>query len=170
MDLSHSHEAAASQTQLDQRELLQYECNLAACYEAEYLLSLKIQEDMCQRRDAYDDPSEVTCYASAAKVVDHSTDGGQLACHTQDAPMDCSVSLPHNGNCYGFTNHSETTQRMINRDYGVTHTTLCGQEQPAVFFPETNSEVVAQSGFVGEDQITHHDGPHRKRVCLNRQD
>ncbi len=34
-----------SQTPTEQAELVQYEANLAACYEAEYLLSMKLQEE-----------------------------------------------------------------------------------------------------------------------------
>ena len=39
-----------SQTPREHEELLKYEYNLASCYEAEYLLSLKFQEDMMRSR------------------------------------------------------------------------------------------------------------------------
>ena len=58
-----------SQTQLEQGELIQYECNLAACYEAEYLLSLKIQEEMCHHRNLYNDPSEVMVASAVDTAV-----------------------------------------------------------------------------------------------------
>lgn len=40
----------SSQTPREHEELLKYEYNLASCYEAEYLLSLKLQEDMMRSR------------------------------------------------------------------------------------------------------------------------
>ena len=171
MDSSRLHQAPASQTQLEQRDLLQYECNLAASYEAEYLLSLKIQEEMRQQRDVYNDPSEVTCFAS---VMTHASGGGTCGRSdgpdSQDFPMDCSAAMNSaaTGNCSGLVNFSQAAQLQIVTD-NVPCVGLFGREQnqQAIVDQEMDSEAVALGGF-NEDQITHHDGPSRKRFCWNR--
>ena len=64
--LTVGHIQLCSQTPMEQSQVVQYEHNLATCYEAEYLLSIKIQEDMCSVNGlcrspeySYDDSSEV---------------------------------------------------------------------------------------------------------------
>lgn len=44
-----------SQACREQDDLIKYEYNLSSCYEAEYLLSLKLQEEMICSEDYYDD-------------------------------------------------------------------------------------------------------------------
>ena len=168
MDSSHLHQPPTSQTQLEQRELLQYECNLAACYEAEYLLSLKIQEEMRQQRDVYNDPSEVTCFAS--KMTHNSGSGtcGQIdGLDSQDLSMDCSAAIngAATGNSSGLVNFSKTAQLLQTNKDIVQDVGLFGREQERAILDQEMDSAPSI-----ENQITHHDGPSRKRLCLNRAD
>lgn len=171
MDSSHLHQPPSSQTQLEQRELVQYECNLAACYEAEYLLSLKIQEEMRQQKDVYNDPSEVTCFASQITHNSGSGTCGQIdGPDSQDLPMDCSAAINSaaTANCSGLVGFSQTAHLQMNKD-NILAVGLFGREQEqAILNQEMDSEAGAPSDFINENQITHHDGPSRKRLCLNR--
>ena len=174
MDSSHLHQPPTSQTQLEQRELLQYECNLAACYEAEYLLSLKIEEEMRQQRDVYNDPSEVACFAS---IMTHGSGSGTCGqsdgANSQDLSMDCSAAINSaaTGKCLGLVNSSQTAQLQMNKD-NILNVGLFGreQEQQAILDHEMDGEAGVPSDFINGNQITHHDGPSRKRLCLNRAD
>lgn len=51
-----------SQTAKEHEELLRYEQNLASCYEAEYLLSLKLQEDIMMRSRSGGSDASTECY------------------------------------------------------------------------------------------------------------
>ena len=166
----------ASQTQLEQRDLIQYECNLAACYEAEYLLSLKIQEEMCHQKDAYDDPSEVTCpqFNHPATGTTHSVMNG-TAHFPQEAAMNFSNGDRAVGQVLtGFLNSSESGHsRFIRAEHLAGN--ACGQEQPGHFSHESVGTGMDSGQLssrdecgAGEDHLMHHDGPSRKKMCLNR--
>ena len=71
-----------SQTFKEQDELLKYEYNLASCYEAEYLLSLKLQEDMIYSSSA----GSSECYYDGFEVCPGGGVGG--------AGMDGEQSTP----------------------------------------------------------------------------
>ena len=164
MDSSRLHQAPVSQTQMEQKDLLQYECNLASCYEAEYYLSLKIQEEMCNQRDTYNDPSEVAChlYTSPMPGAAATNSQGVSADHTRDTDMDCSAAIHDatSGNFHGFFSPPETVPQLSKESGGDSRRweqmVMVGQERGAM---ETSQE-----------QVTHHDGPCRKRACLNRTD
>lgn len=144
-----------SQTQLEQGELIQYECNLAACYEAEYLLSLKIQEEMCHHRNLYNDPSEVMVASAVDTAV--TIDDHHNLYLTQENTMDCSAAVD-DARFYSFVSQSETGQQL----QGSTASSSC--------IGDMNTEVSSGGKETGieEEQRTHPDGPHRKKLCLNR--
>lgn len=162
--------AHVSQTQLEQRDLIQYECNLAACYEAEYLLSLKIQEEMCQQRDAYNDPSEVSCQ------LNHSASGAAYlnGVHfPQETAMDCSHGDRVGQFLPGFLNSSESGHPRLRAEQSAAN--VCGQEQPHFSHKPPGADMDtsqfsrdACGTTNSEDHLMHHDGPSRKKMCLNR--
>ncbi len=166
--LQHVQNACVSQTQLEQRDLIQYECNLAACYEAEYLLSLKIQEEMCRQKDDYNDPSEVRCQVNPQ--VTSTAHLNSVHVHpTPEIAMDFSNGA-HRVDQFlpGFLNYpSENGLR-------VEHS-ACGQEQhhfsheqPGAGMSDTSLFSMArerdESGAQSEDHLMHHDGPSRKKA------
>lgn len=155
--------ACVSQTQLEQRDLIQYECNLAACYEAEYLLSLKIQEEMCHQKDAYDDPSEVRCQFNPPVTINTTHLNGVH--FTPETAMD-------------FSNGDGGVQLLppesgLRAEHSAVN--ICGQEQPH-FSHEPGADISDTNSLfstgdecgASEDHLMHHDGPSRKKVCLNR--
>ena len=174
---SHLPNAHVSQTQLEHRDLIQYECNLAACYEAEYLLSLKIQEEMCQQKDAYNDPSEITCQFMSPATDTASLNGGHnIRFNTQETLMDCSHGDGVGQFLPGFVNPSENGRLRLGPSEGkFMAANLRGQEQPHyshegagidtinVFSRQRDDDCGAS-----EDHLMHPDGPSRKKMCLNR--
>ena len=162
--------AHVSQTQLEQRDLIQYECNLAACYEAEYLLSLKIQEEMCQQRDAYNDPSEVSYQ------LNHSASGTAYlnGVHfPQETAMDCSHGDRVGQFLPGFLDSSESGHPRLRAEQSAAN--ICGQEQPHFSHKPPGADMDTsqfsrdECGTTNsEDHLMHHDGPSRKKMCLNR--
>lgn len=90
-----------SQTFKEQGELLKYEHNLASCYEAEYLLSLKLQEDMIYSSSAgssecYYDGFEVCPSGGVVMDGEQSTPCGTTSFKTLEAPSlhcDCTFEL-----------------------------------------------------------------------------
>lgn len=186
---SHVQNPLVSQTQLEHRDLIQYECNLAACYEAEYLLSLKIQEELRQQRGAlYDDPSEVTCTqfsnthsgtafgaacttslnASRANGVYFAQAGAMnsMECSHGDSTI-ASQFLSGVSNTYenGHTRlrSSEDGQYLVTTTQGQLHS---GTEDRA----EMDTDIFSWTDEcgAGEDHLIHQDGPSRKKMCLNR--
>lgn len=159
--------ALVSQTQVEQRDLIQYECNLAACYEAEYLLSLKIQEEMCHQRDAYNDPSEVTCRLN--------TPATGTAHFTQQAAIGCSHGDGVGQFLPGFFNPSESVHPRLTAEQSAVN--FHGQEQHhlshegADMDTDTPCSQFSRDEYqyeASEDHLMHHDGPSRKKMCLNR--
>ena len=124
--------------------MIQFESNLAACYETEYLLSLKMQEEMCQRRDFYNDASEVAWSGPVAVDTSHINVQQQEA-----ASMDCSVAV---AGCDMMNscpvNHSVLPSGPTSTAAGL----VVQEEQSADFDMDT------------EELTTHHDGPCRKRL------
>lgn len=193
MDSSHLHNPApTSQTQLDQSELVQYECNLAACYEAEYLLSLKIQEEMCHQRDSYCDPSEVACLhtpgildTTAIRACPQIPAGVSAYRHTDQrqtcTAMDCSANAAHNrmvvDNLYGFVDQSKAVQ-LRSMPSAACAPLQHGQKQLTFQNFISGQEGLLGGGqcmdiggnISGGEEITHVDGPSRKRMCVNRAD
>lgn len=168
--------ACISQTQLEQRDLIQYECNLAACYEAEYLLSLKIQEEMCHQKDAYDDPSEVSCQFNPPATT--STTHLNSVHFTPEIAMDFSNGDRGGQFLPGFLNNYSSESGLRVEHLAAN---ICGQEQPHFTHKPGADNMSNTSLFSGpnecgasvsvsEDHLMHHDGPSRKKVCLNRAD
>ena len=164
--------AHVSQTQLEQRDLIQYECNLAACYEAEYLLSLKIQEEMCQQRDAYNDPSEVSYQLnhSATGTAHGHLNGVQFP---QETAMDCSHGDSVGQFLPGFLNSSESAHPRLRAKHSAAN--VRGQEHPHFSHKPLGADMDTSQfsrdeceATNSEDHLMHHDGPSRKKMCLNR--
>ena len=140
------HQPHGSQTQLEQRQLIQFESNLAACYETEYLLSLKMQEDVCQRRDSYDDPSEVQ-WSGSVGAMDSVHSG-------QTAAMECSVAaLDSDTNVHGSVDHHSVAAQQSSVCPVVQEHSLLYQDS-----------VCDMESGASEELTTHLDGPCRKRL------
>ena len=170
--------AHVSQTQLEQRDLIQYECNLAACYEAEYLLSLKIQEEMCHQKDAYNDPSEVTYQFGTGSCAPASGANMNDVHSPHETAMDCSHGDRVGQFLPGFLSSSESghSRPLLIAEHSAAN--VCGQEYPrfshrpagAAADMDTSQSLSRARDECGasEDHLMHHDGPSRKKICLNR--
>lgn len=88
----------ASQTEVDLAAQVRYEESLAACYEAEYMLSLRMDEELRSAgrygRYDYEDESEIVAGGQATEGQSWSVPVGGLAADhcdsTEDCAMDCS--------------------------------------------------------------------------------
>ena len=119
-----------SQTPQEQADLVQYEHNLAACYEAEYLLSLKMQEEFYGSRSHF--PSTESDCGTAARsnylycddfevVWMPSTDQEYLQAFSSTTTSDNMPALSGTTNCgtTGASNYSGVTTGASNYS-GVT--------------------------------------------------
>lgn len=86
----------ATQTELDLAAQMHYEESLAACYEAEYMLSLRMDEELHSGGGGqydYEDDSEVVTGGQGTEGQSWSVAGGLTADRydqTEDCVMDCS--------------------------------------------------------------------------------
>ena len=119
-------------------ELIHYEENLAACYEAEYLLSLKFQEEI--RNSTYHgvDITYPDTYEVTTKV--ESTSGIESHCIVDN---ECKMHRPPSGAC-------ESLQTL--NSYPWMNDRM--QPQKLDLLPCCDN--------------SHPDGPQRKRACLQR--
>lgn len=171
----------STSTYNEQDELLKYEYTLASCYEAEYLLSLKLQENMMHaERNEYYDGFEVQEYYPPTSVTADSSDRSQL-CSRAEAVTGAPSSVP------------ATSEECMETEYGPTQDNLqctrpdltvvdtandwlpikqCSPPPPLVTHhgqQPTSSSMgipVQQNGYVQDSQNLHNDGPSRKRICL----
>ena len=141
-----------SQTPLEQKELIQFESNLAACYETEYLLSLKMQEEMCQRKDFYNDASEVAWSGSVAVDVSHNVQ------QQEEASMDCSVAVAGCDNMMNSHNLCPVNHSVLPSEPISTAAGLVVEEEQSLLCKD--ADFVMDT----EELTTHHDGPRRKRL------
>lgn len=155
-----------SQTSKEHDELVKYEYNLASCYEAEYLLSLKLQEDMiCTSSESYDDGYEVRQETPSTSLVSRDQN---MAVSTAGSE---NFQMPH------------TELESMETDYH-THFRLTAEQEPSPFTPiNIHSQSDSQSSSSLPDTTTkdsrgcllmgdmgngysHSEGPSRKRICL----
>ena len=127
-----------SQTEMEMGELIHYEENLAACYEAEYLLTLKFQEEIKNRTYhavyiSYPDTYEVTTKVKTIAV-----------CNEPQRIIENECKLQHP------------------ESIGV-HEAI---RAPNLIHPQ--KDVPAEKGTLPCYDSSHSDGPQRKRMCLQR--
>lgn len=177
---------------MEQGQLVQYENNLAACYEAEYLLSMKIQEEMCKvnglcrnREYSYDDSSEVSS-------AYHQRTHPKMEQQSHIKPGDCSSFLRGaNGYQNGMMNSSTISPSLMNgmttsqpsdstamdfMSYGQTQTAAnmplfqaqgsphCASDITARYsFPYTQGHTNIDELHKQHDDDVHGEGPRRKK-------
>ena len=181
----------ATQTEVDLAAQVHYEESLAACYEAEYMLSLRMDEELrsggqCKRYD-YEDESEIVAGAQATEGQGWSVVGGLTAdCYdqTEDCLMDCSGDLlgsktpggtlngeqhscieSSNGE-FPFSHHPSRMSSLLPGDYGAV-----ANGEAFSFHNEWLGPSCASShhrGSPAEVGGCHSEGPCRKKCRLQR--
>lgn len=176
----------------EQDELLQYEYTLASCYEAEYLLSLKLQEDMIygSSSECYYDGFEVqisnpntngtpTAGGDQQPLCNGvEASGGTPSSHHEVDDNECgplSESMEIGGN-------SDTNSRPLCTQLATANGWLLGALHPQhhqsshlgksldTWVAENATEVgptAVQNGQEMDPPNLHNEGPSRKRICLH---
>ncbi len=179
-----------SQTFAEHDELIKYECNLASCYETEYLLSLKLQEDMMNSSEsstAYDDGYEVQVGLSAraepcSQVPASTSSLLKQDPLSQDEPMETTSShYPYTKNNTGipsqalFMPNSLQQQPSVSWHSHSANAQSQAHSQPPVFPVKSNHIIVdtqMQNGYSLMGDLghgnSHSEGPSRKRIRLHQ--
>lgn len=127
---------------MDHNQLVQYEQNLAACYETEYFLSMKV-EDQDLYTYSYDDISEV----STVFIPNPNNSETPSMCDNDDMDTDDT-------RCHAQAQVEQQSQWMKNAsDMTLASTTELGER--------------CKSTTVHMDE-EHSDGPNKKRPCLRQ--
>ena len=183
---------STSTTYNEQDELLKYEYTLASCYEAEYLLSLKLQENMMHAgKSEYYDGFEVQEYYPTSAT---DSCGRSQVCNGAEAVVDAHSSVPATSEeCmetdYGspcINNHPLRTLpdfTVLSTANGWLPTEQCSSPPPLVTHHDqqllassmdTNLEAPEPGAAVQQNEYAqdhshnlHNDGPSRKRICLH---
>lgn len=167
--------AQSDQTFNEQDELLKYEYNLASCYEAEYLLSMKLEEDMIHagKSECYYDGFEVQyCPTSTTDSSDQ-----KLFCSGIEAGGPASI-LNHEPVCEFMETSDKLSSHFTNNHLHSNPTTLTtangwlsGNHSPNLLVsqqPATDSLDAVAAMQNGHSQDNKHtDGPSKKRICLH---
>lgn len=150
----------ATQSQMEQGELISYETNLVACYEAEYLLSLQYKTS-CQCSDHHN-------------VNNHPLNHTEtMECHSWDS-NDIEMEPRRSGDDDDITDDVINTRKRQHCDVGYSHThngktnVTEQSEQREVNFScwcdsDTNGE--HDNSLVVTGQLL----PHIKRMCFKAQ-
>ncbi len=127
---------------MEHNQLIQYEENLAACYETEYLLSMKV-EDHDFYDYPYDDISEVSTSCALPKP------------NTSEAPILCSNDGMEIDTTTLYS-QTQVQQSTFSSDFNNVHN--------GVRFQSTEVRENSKDATVCMDE-EHSDGPNRKRKC-----
>ena len=149
----------ASRSQMEQGELISYETNLVACYEAEYLLSLQCKTN-CRCSDSHSD-------ALTSSLVNHHT--GTVECNSWEDPAGIGMELTntmdvgtrkrsHDENNHAYDNFmTDVTEQSM--DSGIKCNGWYGDNYVNNDYQGHNSSPV----------ITGQLSPHVKRMCFEAQ-
>lgn len=157
-----------AETYSEQDELLKYEYTLASCYEAEYLLSLKMQEgtiydSSCEYYDVFEIHYPNTCSNSAAAAAGgNGADGTLPPCEVDSndcGPVNDSMETGENG----CTHSDQTTSN--GRLLSDVQQPLGGLSLDPCQVAEVGPAAV-QNGQEMDPNL-HNEGPSRKRICLH---
>ncbi len=132
---------------MEYNQLIQYDQNLAACYETEYLLSMKVED-----QDFYDYPdiSEVSTRYALPKP---STSEAPIMCGNDDMEIDTTISYSQ-AQVQQNQSRCSTSSSDINVNNGVCiQSTAVGEH--------------SKNAMVCMDE-EHSDGPNRKKKCLRQ--
>ena len=186
------------QTEMEMGEMIMYENNLADCNEAEYLLSVKLQDERGLLTSAdYMDDSEVLVSDSAALYSCSGSDDHHTS-HLDTATSECVSHSPIQAECqrdclstvrFDCSSESEVMEQDLNPKHFETHKlvkgflpsntssnhqTCNGTTSPGLCHPQKN--ITLESGFTLPytpacglvPPVSHPDGPQRKRACIHR--
>lgn len=129
----------------DHNQLVQYEQNLAACYETEYLLSMKV-EDQDFYKYTYDDISEVST-VPVSHFSSHLDPEPRSMCGSEDMDTD-------DARCH--------VQAQVEQQYQWVNNVI-GKTVTEVVSPTELEEKFRPSTIHNIDE-EHFDGPNRKRA------
>lgn len=191
--MSLSGSTVQSQTAGEHNDLIKYEYNLASCYEAEYLLSLKLQEDVYTTKTCrigsgctYDDGYEVL--HQQGSCPSKQTQNGVVTCtsDTVNNPLG-HIQISNNGESEmmeiadgtnDLLKHDVQLQPPTIQQHGNTHiynsfipslhTSSCSlASQPYSCVVRTDhTNGYSLMGEMGHGN-THCEGPSRKRRCFH---
>lgn len=180
-----------SQASTEQDELIKYEYNLASCYETEYLLSLKLQEDMIHSLESctsYDDGYEVqmdhrdcpeaqlTCIGSPTSSIEYPRQDSLIS-HQDEEAMETTSSVHSHHRLPQPTFTSDSTDHQHISASQPSHPTTTGQSPFTAFpiknttpVPEVCSSVQNGSSLMWDlgHGNAHNEGPSRKKICLHQ--
>lgn len=178
--------ALQSQTPSEQTDLIKYECNLASCYEAEYLLSLKLQDDIYGGRSEGDG-----MYCDDYEVVSPNCGlADEGVCYQVPDSMD--TELPSSTNTVATKSLVNSVDMMMNTPTSTTDSSHlvgksstcpeamdCGtikcsssQSEDERLLSNLLSDSSPQCHCIDSDACSfrgnvHCEGPSRKRMCLH---
>ena len=168
-----------SQTPIEQSDLVKYEFNLASCYEAEYLLSFKFQEETLGRRNEGDDSLPLSCmYLDDYEVVGtpNCCTDMEGVCTQQPRSMDTESlsNIPVQSSSIDSTtptNLSDSSLAPEVMDCGIYFKCVTSHSEVnhLLSTPTSNSLPLCPSvdnkarSVSGSD---YYEGPSRKRICL----
>ena len=187
-----------SQTPREHEELLKYEYNLASCYEAEYLLSMKLQEDMMRSRSSTGGSS---CSTSREQYYDDIYETQQPTGSTADHSLPSRHSVPSSAVFGGGDFESMETTTSYNEHLSMNNETDTSTAAPLQYScanvslvraPDMcKNRVVGSGQFVngshqsimnagygsngytimedGTNWSSHIEGPARKKVRMQQQ-
>lgn len=154
----------ASRSQMDQGELISYETNLVACYEAEYLLSLQCKTN-CRCSDDHSDP--------AASLLNHHTETMECNSWEDTAGMEMELrdttEVSYNNDIVGTRkrSHDEESHAHSNCMAGVTvndNKVKCNGWYGDGYINNNNYQ-----GHNSSPAITGQMSPQVKRLCVGAQ-
>lgn len=160
----------------EQDELLKYEHNLASCYEAEYLLSMKLQEGMIYGSTSSAGSS--SCYYDGFEVQKlNPSSGADTTQASGGTPISSCDNLIADNECME-TDMNSNTSSHTNDHPPCTHLnwSLSNQCAPPTFHPHQGTCDSGASEMrpfnmnqthSPEQPSLHNEGPSRKRVCLS---
>lgn len=170
--MSHSQ----SQTSKEHDELI----NLALCYEAEYVLSLKLQEDMMRSRSSasassseyYDDGYEITqgMCPSASSCADQklpcSMVGLMPEIDTNNGELESMETNTANYHWPPHTSHLMGSQKP--QSPSNAHLQSVGLFQGLFQTPSSCNGSYRNGCSLVDDVGPHSEGPAKKRICLHK--
>lgn len=173
--------ALHSQTPREHDELVKYEYNLASCYEAEYLLSLKLQEEMMRSRSNTGDSARSAGYYDDGYEVQAGPGrvGSSTLPLSQLPPTPSDMEAMETASCADhMMGGSVFQQEPPSGQYHATRT----HSQPVslVRVPEICRSRTEDGRHSGQSYVsnawslpadmdtTHSEGPARKKICLHQ--
>ena len=165
-----------SQTSEEHTDLVEYECNLASCYEAEYRLSLKLQEDFKGRRNwedaiaTYCDDYEVlgtpNCCVEQEGVGTQETNGMDTEYSSRVTTKSFhDMALPI------ITDSSQFAAEAMDCGVSIYDSSHCDDDHltnPLSNF-SPRYHCIDNEAYLFRGNV-HSEGPSMKRLCLDQED